>query len=172
LQEIRRAQEIDPLSLIINTDLGEILFHDRRYDEAILQENRTLEMDPNFVLASGILAQSYIGKHEEAQALAALRKGMKVPGAELFWGGVLGITYARMGQEHLARAMLRQLQEKAEGQHIEELYLSMAEIYSALGDKDNTFLWLNKDYLTRDGGLTLIQLTPCFDWLHSERFAE
>ena len=173
VEEIRRAQQADPLSLIINTDVGEILFHNQQYVEAIAQERRTLEMNSDFPLAWGILALSYTQVHDYAKAIDALRSGMKAPGGEVLLMGTLGVTYALMRQDRLARAVLHRLTEKAERSHTEELYLSIAEIYSALGNKDQAFLWLEKDYRNRDGGLTLIKVTPPFDSLHSDpRFAD
>lgn len=168
LQEIRRAQELDPLSSIINTDAGEILFRCRRYDEAIKQERTTLEMNPSFALAWGVLARSYAGKHAYDSAIEAYRKGMNTPGGDLLLQGGLAETYALMGQVQQARMLLERMKKMAETRHMDELYMSVALAYSALGDKENTFLWLERDYKIRDGALTLLKAIPALDWLHSD----
>ena len=62
LREIRLAQELDPLSLIINTDVAEMLYYGRRYDEAIRQAQKTLEMDSSFPLAHRVLGLAYSRK--------------------------------------------------------------------------------------------------------------
>lgn len=171
--EIRRAQEIDPLSLIINTDLSEMLFFDRRYDDAIVQAKRTLEMDPNFVLAWGVLGEAYLLKHDFTQAQAVLRKGMGISGGDLLLEGTLGISYAQMRQEHRARAVLQDMRRKAGEPHMTEFYVSIANVYALLGDKDNAFLWLEKAYLNRDGALTLMKVSPWFDAIRSDpRFTD
>src|SRR5687768_5764225 len=59
LREIRLAQELDPLSLIINTDVAELLYYARQYDDAIRQAQKTLEMDSSFALAHRVLALAY-----------------------------------------------------------------------------------------------------------------
>lgn len=57
--------------------------------------------------------------------------------------------------------------------HIEELWISIASVYRALGDRDDSFAWLEKALNARDGGLTLIRLLPFLDSLHSDpRFAD
>lgn len=168
VQEIRRAQESDPLSSIINTDVGEILFYDRQYDQAIAQERQTLEMSPDFILAWRLMAVAYLQKHDYEKALATMHRAMQIPGDRLLLEGTLGMVYAGSGQKQPARLIARRLEQNAERQGMEELYLAVAEIYSALHDPDNAMLWLEKAYQTRDGGLTLLQVLPVFDWLHSD----
>jgi len=60
IAEIKKAQNLDPLSLIINADLAEALIIARSYDDAIAQSRKTIEMDPNFPLAHTQLAQAYL----------------------------------------------------------------------------------------------------------------
>lgn len=60
IEEMRKAQSLDPLSLIINADLAELLVIAHRSDESIQQSLRTIEMDPNFAMAHNQLAQAYL----------------------------------------------------------------------------------------------------------------
>jgi tetratricopeptide (TPR) repeat protein len=60
--EMRKAENLDPLSLIINADLAELLSLAHYYDESIRQSRKTIEMDPNFALAHNQLAQMYLQK--------------------------------------------------------------------------------------------------------------
>jgi tetratricopeptide (TPR) repeat protein len=73
IAEMRRAENLDPLSLIINADPAELLVIAHSYDEPIRQSRKTIEMDPNFALAHNQLAQAYLQKHmyEEVQQLIA-----------------------------------------------------------------------------------------------------
>src|SRR6201995_5688046 len=63
IAEMKKAESVDPLSLIINADLAELLVLAHSYDEAIGQSRRTIEMDPNFAMAHNQLAQAYLQKH-------------------------------------------------------------------------------------------------------------
>src|SRR5260370_7596241 len=60
--EMRKAENLDPLSIIINADLAELLVLAHSYDESIRQSPKTIEMDPNFALAHNQLAQPYLQK--------------------------------------------------------------------------------------------------------------
>ena len=63
IAEMKKAESLDPLSLIINADLAELLVLAHSYDEAIGQSRKTIEMDPNFAMAHNQLAQAYLQKH-------------------------------------------------------------------------------------------------------------
>src|ERR1700726_407030 len=81
IPEMRRAESLDPLSLIINADLAEILVLARSYDESILQSRKTIDMDPNFALAHNQLAQAYLQKHMNREAIAELQKAVELSGS-------------------------------------------------------------------------------------------
>src|ERR1700742_1074738 len=70
IAEMEKAESVDPLSLIINADLAELLVLAHSYDEAIEQSRKTIEMDPNFAMAHNQLAQAYLQKHMYDQAIA------------------------------------------------------------------------------------------------------
>jgi TolB-like protein/DNA-binding winged helix-turn-helix (wHTH) protein/Tfp pilus assembly protein PilF len=173
LEEMSRAQELDPLSLIINTDAAEMLYFAKRYGQAIQQANRVLEMDQDFTLAQEVLTRSFLAKHQYRAALAEAEKGTQVHGSGPYVLAYLAITYAEIGQRAKVQPLLRQLKAEAKGSQAGGLSLGIATIYAALGDKDEAFLWLQKDFQNRNGGLTLIKVLPTFDSLHSDpRFAD
>src|SRR5438445_10842409 len=70
IAEMRKAENLDPLSLIINADLAELLVLAHSYDESIRQSRMTIEMDPNFALAHNQPAQAYLQKHLLDEAVA------------------------------------------------------------------------------------------------------
>lgn len=74
LAEMRRAQELDPLSLIINANFGKAYFNARRYDEAIQQLSKTIEIDPSFFVAHHYLGSAYAMKGAFSEALAEYQK--------------------------------------------------------------------------------------------------
>jgi len=173
LEEIRRAQESDPLSLIINTDVAEILYYAKRYDEAVKQAQKVLEMDSNFVLARQVLAWTYVQKGQFDEAITELENSTKLPGAEDVLDGSLAPTYALAKQLPAARKLLTRLEDESNRRRAQELWIAIASAHAALGDRDQAFAWLEKGFQARDGGLTLIKLVPFLDSLHSDpRFVD
>ena len=172
LEEIRRAQQADPLSLIINTDVAQMLYFAHRYDQAIEQARRVLEMDPEFALAHVMLAWSYHARHENEAALEEAKKAA-VPANRGGMDANLAIFYALTDQRTMAHDVLLHIKLASEKLHTEELSTGIAQIYAALGDNDQAFAWLEKDLENRNGGLTLIKVLPFLDSLHSDpRFAD
>lgn len=173
LEEIRRAQEMDPLSLIINTDIAEMLCYAGQYDRSIEQAKKVLEMDPEFALARRAFVWSYWAKHQYAEAEEEAKKGLGISGANTDMEASLAITYAIIGQKAQARELLLKFKLESERLHTAGLSIAIAQLYASLGEKDQAFAWLEKDFQTRDGGLTLIKAAPYFDSLHSDpRFAD
>ncbi|MGH9652725.1 MAG: tetratricopeptide repeat protein [Bryobacteraceae bacterium] len=88
LEQIRRAQELDPLSLIVNVQVGYILFLARRYDDAIAQFRAALQMNPQFFFAHADLGQAYEQKRMYPEAISELQKAADLtnhgPG-EMMW---------------------------------------------------------------------------------------
>ena len=78
LAEMRRAEELDPLSLVIGTNVGDTLLYHRRYDEAIAQYKRVLTLDPNFQYARFELGYGFHLKGMFREAIAEYRKGLEL----------------------------------------------------------------------------------------------
>ncbi len=167
LAEIQRARELDPLSLIINTDTGKMLYFARRYDDAIKQLRETLKMDPNFPQAHIWLGSVYAttGLYDEAIAeFAKVSDNSWAPG----W---LGYVYGVSGRHEEAEKILGELKQKETAQPIDPHVLFC--IYCGLGEKDQAFAALEKDYEIRSVGLTSLKVHPWYDSLRSDpRFAD
>ena len=170
LREIRRAEQLDPLSLIIQRDVADMLYYARRYDEAIAQCRKTLERDPHFALADFSLYQIYAQKKMISEMDQALGQ-MLVSGQEGL--PILGPAPgdAIVGRVAKARKELVELQRlEAQGK---KLAYSIAVVYASLGDRDQAFHWLEVDYRARDGSLILLKTDPAIDPLREDpRFAE
>ena len=76
IAEMKRAQELDPLSLIIGSNLGAIYYYSRQYDQAIKELQRTLEMEPNFELAHWFLGNTYERKRMYQEAVGEYQKAL------------------------------------------------------------------------------------------------
>ena len=146
LAEVKRAQELDPLSLIINTSLAEALDNLGRYDEAIEQLRKTLELDPNFVRAHMLLGLALMQKSLYEEAIAEAEKAVSLSGENPLYLGSLGYIYGAAGKTEEAERVLDQLQSK-------QSYVpadSIAMIYSGLGRKDEALDWLERSFRARE----------------------
>ena len=174
LEEIRRGQLADPLSLIINTDSAQILYFAGHFDQAIERSRRVLEMNPQFPLARLPLVWALVEKHQYKAAVDEAEKEMQVPGAGPDVEASLAATYAAAGRSKQARELLRRLNKESARQHAGQFFsVPVAEAYAELGDKDQAFAWLEKDFQNRNGGLTLVKVDPYLDSLRADpRFAD
>ena len=165
LAEIRHAQELDPLSLVINADFGEFLGYARRYEDAVAQLQSTLKMDPNFLLAHLNLVTVYVCQQKYAEAAAHAHKAMELAPNNLWAQGLLGEFDAMNGQQDQARNVMASIQHSP---HANDAANSLARIATALGDKDAAFHWLQVARDERSGGLILLKVVPCWDPLRSD----
>jgi tetratricopeptide (TPR) repeat protein len=167
---IRRAHELDPLSLIINTEVGFPYLCARRCEEALEHYRRALEMDPNFHLALFFAARCHVLEGELEEAIAVSRRAVDLSdGSSLTLGG-LGYVYAAAGERARAREVLRELMDRSERRHVSP-YL-VATLHAGLGEHDRAFAWLEKAYEERDYLLVMLKVDPRLDTLRREaRFA-
>jgi TolB-like protein/DNA-binding winged helix-turn-helix (wHTH) protein/Tfp pilus assembly protein PilF len=168
LEEIRTAQRMDPLSLIINTDMAQILFFSRRYDEAREHAKKVLEMDARFSLAREVLAWCMLAQNQNKAALAEAKQAFDAsadPDEEI----VLAITCAAAGDKQTARTILARLARKP----TDPFSVGFAQAYAALGEKDQAFGALQNALQSRNGGLTLLRVLPFLDSLRDDpRFTD
>ena len=153
---LKRAIELDPLTDPINVDLGWAYFNSKRYDEGIAQL-RTLS-PLNLALVRVPLAFNYAGKGLYNQALAECDK---VQGPSL-----CGWVYAVSGKRAEALSNARRLAEMSTLRQISMIWI--AAIYTALGDKEEAFRILEKNYSEHNVGITFLKVAPEFDPLRSD----
>jgi serine/threonine protein kinase/Tfp pilus assembly protein PilF len=167
IKELRRAQELDPLSAIINMAVGDIFYYSRQYEQAIIELRKTLHMEPNFGPAHYCLGQALLQTGLFEEAVAEFHKSMNVSSAE----AGLGYAYAMSGQTTDALRELERLKEQAKLRYVSPYQLAI--ICAGLGDRDQAFLWLDRAYEERDAWLTGIKVDPLLDALRPDpRFNE
>jgi eukaryotic-like serine/threonine-protein kinase len=167
----RRSLELDPLSLVINTDLGWHLYFGRQYDQAIAQYRRALELDRNFPLAHLRLGQVYAQKGNYQEAIAELNQAVTLSGGSTEAISARGYACALAGQREQALQALAQLQERAKQGYVSAYFI--ARIHLGLGDKEQTFNWLEKAYADGSGWLVFIRAEPQLAGLQADpRFAD
>ncbi len=113
IAEMRKAENLDPLSLIINADLAELLVSAHFYDESIRQSRKTIEMDPNFALAHNQLAQAYLQEHMNDEAVAELQKAVQLSGGSPTCIASLARAYAASGKRGEAVKLLSELKKRS-----------------------------------------------------------
>ncbi len=169
--EINRAQELDPLSLPIMTNVGWIHYLSRRHDEAIEAYKKALEMDPHFILAHRRLGQTYEQKGMFDEAIAQFQKTLSILAGDTELIAALGHVYAASGRVAEAHAIIAKLIEMGEQRYIPSYF--NAQIHAALGQTDQAFELLEKSYEERYGFLVYLKVEPRFDTLRQDpRFQE
>jgi TolB-like protein/DNA-binding winged helix-turn-helix (wHTH) protein/Flp pilus assembly protein TadD len=165
LEEMRKAKNLDPLSLIINADLAELLVIAHFYDESIVQSRATIEMDPNFALAHNQLAQAYLQKHMNVEAIAELQKAVELSGGSPTCVANLARAYAASGKTSEAVKLLGDLKNHSNRGYSDAS--EVAVVYAALGDKDQAMHWLEIGYEERFNPGVLLR--PGFNPLRSDQ---
>ncbi len=164
--EGKRAVELDPLSLVINTDLGSDYYYARRYDEAIAQLRKTLEMDPGFYIAHLVLGQVLDAKGARDAAIVECQKARALNDDPSVLG-VLARAYGLSGNKMEAEKILDQLKKLSQERYVSAY--SFALTYLGLGDKEEELRWLEQSYQDRAGSdIGFIRVDPLLDPLRGD----
>jgi TolB-like protein/DNA-binding winged helix-turn-helix (wHTH) protein/Flp pilus assembly protein TadD len=169
LEQLKLANNLDPLSLIIIKDTGEIYYVARRYDKAIEYFRKVLEMDPSFVVARLYLGLAYVQKREFRLAITEFKETETSQHSPDALSG-LGYAYALSGRRRAAQEILNELSVMSERRHVDPSYY--AAVYAGLGDKDNALEWLERAY-REHALLTGLKVDPQWDILRTDpRFTD
>jgi len=160
-----RAEELDPLSLIISADTAFDLILLRRYDEAIAQGQKTLKLDPNFYYVHYLLGWAYIEKGLYSQAIAECRESLRLNPEP--WGkGLLAVALAKSGARAEAMKLRDDLKGEIASRYVASYFVAIAD--TALGEKDEAFAALEKDFAERSTHFSWIPIDPLFDDLRAD----
>jgi TolB-like protein/DNA-binding winged helix-turn-helix (wHTH) protein/Tfp pilus assembly protein PilF len=166
LKEITRARELDPLSVIISTDVGFNYFYRHDYDAAITQLRQTLAVSPKFPLAHLWLGRAYQQKKMFAAAMDEFNKTDEaLPGWVVTIAG-MGHAYGEWGHPTEAQQVLRRLAEMSREKYVTPY--GVALVYAGLGDKDHAFTWLDMAYQGRSHWLVWLKRDPRWDSIRSD----
>ena len=170
--EAKRTSELEPLSFTASSHLGWILYLAGRNDEAIAQCTKILSLDPTSFPAHRYLGLAYEQKGMYPQAIDEFKKGVQLSGSPLMLA-LLGHAYAASGKTKEARQVLSDLHDLSESRDAESRrYVSpytVAAIHAGLGDKEQTFKWLEQAYEERDVWLMNLKVDPVFAKLRSDK---
>lgn len=166
LAELRRAQELDPLSVTFNTAIAAHFYFTRQYDQAISQLQETLELDSNNHIVHFVLGRVYEQMGMSAQALAHCENAVRYSGSDPETLGYLGYMLAKLGEGARARELIAQLKSLSEHKYFEAH--AVGYIHLGLGEIDQAFEWFEKSYQERSTWLLILNLDPWLDGLRSD----
>jgi serine/threonine-protein kinase len=166
IAEVKLAQELDPLSLVINLNVSRVLYFARAYDQAAEHCLKTLDMYPGFFLAHRRLGQIYERKQMYEEALAEFEKALTREAANSETISVKGYTLASAGRTNEAERALEELKELSKQIYVSPY--SLSRVLFGLGRYDEAFEYLEKTYQERHGILVYLKVEPLFDDLRSD----
>jgi len=166
LAEIKRAKDLDPLSLVILNNVAENYMGRGDLVAAVGECKRIMELDPNFFGAYQTLTVLYSKQARLPEALTIAQKGVELSKRSNQTLAMVGNVEARSGQRDAAHAIIIELEKRygtkeADGR-------DLAVVYTGLGDKDKAFAWLEKSYKDHSHFLAMIRLESSLEPLHSD----
>jgi len=165
LRENRKAQELDPLSLVISMEGAWNLYMARDYPAAEQQALKTLEMEPNFAPAHFALALAYEQMGKRKDAIAAFERTQSSSGRNPATLAGLGHALGGAGRKTAPRAVLKELHAISKRCYVSPYCFAL--VHAGLGEKDQAFEWLEKAVEDHDVWLVWLKTEPRFDNLRS-----
>jgi TolB-like protein/Flp pilus assembly protein TadD len=166
ISEILKAQELDPLSLVYSMEIAWNWFMARKYDRALEQSVKTLDMEPLFTPALHTLGLAYEQMGQLEEAITAFERALAGSGGNPVPLAAMAYAYARVGRRREATEKFNQLQQLASEAYVPPYWLALA--HAGLGEKDAAFEWLERAYAVRDVWLVWLKREPRFDELRSD----
>jgi TolB-like protein/DNA-binding winged helix-turn-helix (wHTH) protein/lipoprotein NlpI len=161
--EMRRALELDPLSPIINANIGMCFYVARQYDAAIAHWRKVLEMHRNYRLVHRYMTTAYVGKGMYAEAVAEIQKALALSGAGPPEMAILAHIFGRTGRQQEARSLLSEMLSRPDA-----FPYDLAIAYVGMGENDQSFSWLDKAVQARSGAFNEVNADPMFDGLRAD----
>jgi TolB-like protein/DNA-binding winged helix-turn-helix (wHTH) protein/Tfp pilus assembly protein PilF len=167
--EMKKAESLDPLSLIIRSDVANALTASHRFEESIQQSKKTLALDPNFAIGHFHLAEALVQQHQYDAAIAEFQRAIELSGHLAAFDANLAHAYAVSGRKAEALKIAKDMETRLDLNQSADALIAL--IYVGLGDLDQAMIWLNKAYDARFNPSILIRAV--FDPLRSDaRFRE
>jgi serine/threonine-protein kinase len=163
--EVKRALELDPLSVVYNVDAGTVYWITGRYQEAVAQFRKAIEMDPRNYTAHWGLGQALERVGDLAGAIAEYEKSTQLDDDPLPLG-LLGAAKAKAGDRAAALAILNRLEDVTKHRYVPDY--SFALVHLALGEKDQAMKWLESSFAKHQPDLNWIRVDPDLRPLHGD----
>ncbi len=167
LQEKLKALSMDPLSVVIKTDLARMFYFSRNYDEAIAQYRAALDMDSSFAFAQLWLAQAYEQKGMFEDAVRTLEEAVNKSVDSSYALAKLGHAYAVSGQLANAMKVFVKMQTLSTRRYVSPCDMALVQI--GLGQNDEAFTWLDRALESRSLWLGYLNVEPQFDPIRADK---
>jgi TolB-like protein/Flp pilus assembly protein TadD len=164
--ERKKALDLDPISPLLSSALGEAYYHARRFDVTIEQNKKALELDPSYAIALVNIGRGYeqLGMHQQARdAFQTILTAAPDDPAIL---ALMGHEYGVSGDTASANKILVKLNQVSARKYVPSIYFAV--VYIGLNRKDDAFHWLDKAYDERCEYLVYLGSEPLADPLRSD----
>jgi TolB-like protein len=161
-----RAEELDPLSLLIPSVKGWVRVFARKPEEAVPFCRRVLEINPNYFAAHWFLGEALVELGDHEGGIAALKTALELSGRIARFFSYLGYAYGRAGRAEEARAMLAELDSRSATQYVAPYFFAI--VHSGLEETDLALARLEQAYEERDAMIRDLKADPRWDRLRSE----
>jgi eukaryotic-like serine/threonine-protein kinase len=163
---LKRASEMDPLSLLIPSVQGWVRFFERRFEDAIPYYRRVLMIDPNYHVAQWFLGESLVELGNFDEGIEALEKALKLSGRISRLLGYLGYAYGRAGRITDAQNMLDELSTREKDRYVPPYFSAL--VYCGMGEKTRAIERLDQAYSVRDTMLRDLKADAQWDSLRDQ----
>jgi adenylate cyclase len=164
-REIKRAEELDPLSLVIINNKAEIYIDRGELDAAVRECQRMIDLDPNFFAAYQTLGIVLVKQGRYADALVQAQMSVNLGSRSNASLALLGHVYAKLGRRNEANAVVKELETRYEDKLADARDLVV--VYAGL-DKDKAFAWLEKAFADHSVFLVFLKLEPLMETLQRD----
>ena len=165
-REIKRAEELDPLSLVIINNIAEQYVDRGDLDSATRECQRMFDLNSEFWAAHQTLGIVLVKEGRYAEALAEAEKSSKFSNRGNASLALLGHVYGRMGRRSEAEAVIKELETRYAAAQSDARDLAI--VYAGLDDKEKAFAWLGKAFADHSLFLAFLKLEPMMESLHSD----
>jgi len=166
VDQTQQALSLDPLSILCRVHLAFLFYLQRAYAQSIAQFRKVLELDPHYYLAHAMMGNVHTLARQFDEALECYRRAREADVDSKFIDSLEAMTLALAGRRMEAKAMLGRILRRAGSSYISPV--SIAYVYTALGDKDRAFEYLDHAVHERDPNILGLKSNPIFDALRTD----
>jgi TolB-like protein/Flp pilus assembly protein TadD len=165
-REIKRAEELDPLSLVIINNIAEMYVDRGDLNSAIRECQRMIDLDPNFWAAHQTLGIVRVRQGQYTEALSEAEKSVRSANRSNASLALLGHVNGKLGRRSEAESVINELEKRYADQLADPR--DLAVVYTGLGNKDKAFTWLEKAFEAHSVFIMFLKLEPLMEPLHSD----
>jgi TolB-like protein/DNA-binding winged helix-turn-helix (wHTH) protein/Tfp pilus assembly protein PilF len=166
----QRGREIDPVG-VNGASIGWILYHGRRYDEAVRELRSAVAADPESATSIWFLGFALIADGQPEEAVRELEKARSLSDDSSAVTGVLVMAYAHAGKRAEALRLIDELKRRRQTTYVPAG--AFVNAYLGIGDKEQALVWLERCYQEKSNILVWIKVHPHFDPLRNDpRFVD